>query len=84
MAGLLFATLGAFFLFYTFGLFSKDQAILPLKMATPFTKAEHPTLFVFCTILNPLIGLAFLGGGVRAIFRSISKKHTEVKIDAHP
>ncbi|MFZ3037394.1 MAG: hypothetical protein WA112_09010 [Rugosibacter sp.] len=83
IAGLFFATIGAFFLFYTFDLFSQDQAILPLKMAAPFTKAAHPILFLFCTILNPVIGLAFLGGGVRAIFGSISKKHTEVKNNAH-
>jgi len=82
IAGLFFAAGGVFFLIYTFDLYSQGEAILPLKMAAPFTKAEHPIFFVFFTILNPVIGLAFLGGGLRAIFRSISKRK-EIGSDSH-
>ncbi|MDO9289149.1 MAG: hypothetical protein Q7T83_10195 [Thermodesulfovibrionales bacterium] len=78
LGGVLLVAVGIFILFHTFELFFQDQAVLFLKNASPFTKAEHPTLFVFCSIINTIIGLASLGGGVRFFFRSISKN------DIHP
>lgn len=84
IAGLFISGLGVFALFYTYNLFTLDQAILPLKHSAPFDKADHPLGFIICTILGFGIGLVFLGIGVRAIFRSISNKNFHVKSDFHP
>ncbi|MGB3881543.1 MAG: hypothetical protein WA955_13310 [Diaphorobacter nitroreducens] len=65
--GLFLLGLGAFALFYTYTLFAKDQAILPLKMAAPFSSTDHPILFVACTILDTGLGLAFLVFGLRTL-----------------
>jgi hypothetical protein len=83
-AGLFFSVLGVFALFYTYNLFTLDQATFPLKYSPLFNKADHPLGFIICTILDFGIGLALLGGGVRAMFRSISNKNFHVENDLHP
>ena len=82
--GLFFVCIGVFGLLYAYNLFVTDQAILPLKMAAPFTKADHPLGFIVCTVFNFGFGLALLGGGVRTMFRSLANQHLHVETDLHP
>lgn len=71
--GLLIGGLGIFALVYTYNLFSQYQAILPLKMAAPFKKADHPVMFIVCVILNISLGLTLLWFAVHTFFRGLWK-----------
>ena len=62
--GLFFACVGMFGLLYTYNLFAKDQAFVPLKGAYSFSKADSPIGFIVCTVFGFGFGLAALGYGL--------------------
>jgi hypothetical protein len=81
--GLFCACIGVFGLLYTLNLFANDQAIPPLRMASSFAKVDHPFGFAVCTVLDLGIGVALLGFGVRAMYRSLSNHHLHVETDSY-
>ena len=82
--GLLFACVGIFGLLHTYNLFANDQAFVPLKGAYTFSKADSPIGFIVCTVFGFGLGLAALGYGLRAIYRSLSNQHLHIKTDLSP
>jgi len=82
--GLFFACVGIFGLLHTYNLFANDQAFVPLKGAYTFSKSDSPIGFIVCTVFGFGLGLAALGYGLRAIYRSLSNQHLHVKTDRSP
>ena len=82
--GLFFACGGIFVLLLTYNFFANDQAVVPLKGAYTFAKADSPIGFIVCTVLSFGFGLAALGYGLRAVYRSLSNQHLHVETDLYP
>ena len=68
----------------TYNFFANDQAVVPLKGAYTFAKADSPIGFIVCTVLSFGFGLAALGYGLRAVYRSLSNQHLHVETDLYP
>ena len=70
-----------FVLLFAYELYANDQAVVFLKRAAPFARADHPLGFIVCTLINFGFGLASLFFGVRAIYRSLVNRHLNAGTD---